>query len=75
MITDQFKALVERIEQLPPDEQNRIAEEIEDTLDNAEWHALLADPRSEVVLDALLAEAKQSPKLPWPTPADIGDPE
>ncbi len=75
MMTDRFRALVERVEQLPPDEQNQIAEEIEETLDNAEWHALLADPRSEAVLDALLAEAKQSPKRPWPTPADMGDPE
>jgi len=75
MMTEHLKAVVERIEQLPPAEQNRIAKEIEDTLDNAEWHALLADPRSEAVLDALLAEAKQSPKLPWPTAADMGDSE
>ena len=75
MMTEYFKSLVERIEQLPPAEQNRIAEEIEETLDNAEWHALLADPRSEAVLDELIAEAERSPKRAWPTPADMGDPE
>lgn len=75
MMTERMRALVERVEQLPPEEQNYIAEEIEETLDNAEWHALLADPRSETVLDTLIAEAKQSPKRPWPMPADMGDPE
>ena len=73
MMTERFKALVDRAERLPPDAQNRLADEIEDLLDNAEWHALLADPRSGPVLDELIAEAKQSPRRPWPTPADMGD--
>ncbi len=46
MMTEQLKALMDRIEQLPPDAQKKLAEEIEDILDDAEWHALLADPRS-----------------------------
>lgn len=75
MMTERFRALVERVEQLPPTEQNHIAEEIEEALDSAEWHALLADPGSPAVLDALIAEAKQSPKRPWPTLADMGDSE
>ncbi|HEX5158992.1 MAG TPA: hypothetical protein VFW17_17415 [Ktedonobacterales bacterium] len=75
MITEHLKALMERIEQLPPDMQNKLAEEIEDILDDAEWHALLADPRSGSVLDDLIAQAKRSPKRPWPTPHDMGDDE
>lgn len=65
MITEHLKTLIERIEQLPPDLQTKLAEEIEDILDNAEWHALLADPRSGPALDDLIAQAKQSPKRPW----------
>lgn len=75
MVTERLKALVARAEQLSPEEQNRLADAIEDLLDDAEWHALLADPRSEAVLDRLIAEAKQSPRRPWPTPADLGDSE
>lgn len=75
MITDHLKALMERIEQLPPDMQNKLAEEIEDILDDAEWRALVADPRSGPALDELIAQAKRSPKRPWPTPADLGDDE
>lgn len=73
MMTDRLKALMERAGQLPPSQQDRLVEEIEDLLDDAEWHALLADPRSGPVLDDLLAEAKRSPKRPWPTPAEMGD--
>ena len=75
MITEHLKTLIERIEQLPPDLQAKLAEEIEDILDDAEWHALLADPRSDAALDDLIAQAKRSPKRPWPTPQDIGDDE
>lgn len=75
MMTEQLKALIDRIEQLPPDAQKKLAEEIEDILDDAEWHALLADPRSGPVLDDLIAQAKRSPKRPWPTPHDMGDDE
>ncbi len=73
MMTEQLKALMDRIEQLPPDLQEKLAEEIEDILDDAEWHALLADPRSSPVLDGLIAQAKRSPKRPWPTSDDTRD--
>jgi hypothetical protein len=75
MLSDRLKAFVERAESFPPDIQDRLAEDIEDLLDNAHWRALLADPRSGAVLDALIAQAKQSSRRPWPTPADTGDPE
>jgi hypothetical protein len=75
MITERLKAFIERAEQLPPDQQDHLVDEIEDLLDDAEWHGLIADPRSGPVLDALIAQAKQSPKHPWPTPADMGDEE
>ena len=52
-----------------------MVEEIEDILDDEEWRALLADPRSGPVLDELIAQAKRSPKRPWPTPHDMGDEE
>jgi hypothetical protein len=73
MMTERFRAFIAKAEQLPPDEQDHLVDEIEDLLDNAEWHALLADPRSGPVLDELIAEAKRSPKRSWPTPTDMGD--
>ena len=70
MMTDHLKALIERIGQLPPDAQQKLAEEIEDILDDDEWRALLADPRSGSVLDDLIAQAKRSPRRPWPALVD-----
>ncbi|MEO7002739.1 MAG: hypothetical protein ABI068_13075 [Ktedonobacterales bacterium] len=64
MMIDRLKAFVERAEQPPPDQQERLITEIEDALDDAEWHALLADPASDAVLDALIAQVVQSPKRP-----------
>lgn len=73
MLIERLKMFEERVEQLPPEKQNRLVDEMEDLLDSAEWHALLADPRSGPVLDTLLAEAKPSPRLPWPSSADVDD--
>ncbi len=70
-MTERLRAFLERAEQLPPDAQERLIEEIEDVLDNAEWHVLLADPRSSPVLDELIAQAQQSRKRPWPTLASV----
>ena len=67
MITERLKAFIERVEQLPPEQQDHLIDEIEDLLDDAEWRGLIADPHSGPVLDGLIAQAKQSPKRPWPT--------
>lgn len=75
MITERLRALMERAGQLPPSQQDRLVEEIEQLLENSEWHTLLADSRSGPLLDELLAHAKRSPKRPWPTAADMGDEE
>ena len=75
MITERLKAFIERVEQLSPEQQEHLVDEIEDLLDDAEWRGLIADPRSGPVLDALIAQAKHAPKRPWPTPADMGDEE
>ena len=71
MMTDRLRTFVKRVEQLPPEEQARLLGQIEDALDNAQWHALLADPRSGAVLDDLIARARQSSKRPWPTPEEL----
>jgi hypothetical protein len=48
-----------------PDE-DALEDALEDARDNAQWRALLADPRSGPLLDELIARARQSPKHPWP---------
>ena len=73
MLTERLKAALESAEQLPPEAQDKLAEEIECAIDDAIWKALLADPRSGPMLDQMIEEAKQGPLLPFPTPADMGD--
>jgi hypothetical protein len=75
MLTERLKAALESAEQLPPETQDKLAEEIESAIDDAIWKVLLADPRSGPVLDQMIEEAKRGPLLPLPTPADMGDEE
>jgi hypothetical protein len=75
MLTERRKSVMDTAVQLSPGAQDRLAEEIEAALDNAIWDAQLADPRSDDVLAALVANAKQQSALPLPTPRDMGDEE
>jgi len=66
---------MDHLSQLPTEDQERLALQIEEVLDEALWDAQFADPRSEAFFDAMVAEAERGPLLPLPIPADMGDEE
>ncbi len=58
-MTELLKRAIAAIEQLPETEQNALAEQIlEEIEEEAKWDTTFADPRSELVLDRLIAQAK-----------------
>ncbi|MGH2484449.1 MAG: hypothetical protein ACRDHE_00405 [Ktedonobacterales bacterium] len=73
MLIDRLQAVVDTWSQLSPQQQEQLANDIEDALDEALWTAQFADPRSDVFFDELVAEATAGPLRPLPTPADMGD--
>ena len=75
VLIERLQTVVDHLAQLPAEQQERLAEEIEDILDEALWDAQFADPRSEAFFDTLVAEAQQRLLRPFPTPADMGDEE
>ena len=75
MLTERLTAALESAEQLPPEAQDKLVEEIESAIDNAIWDAQLNDPQYDHVIETLIAEAKRQPRLPLPTPRDMGDEE
>lgn len=75
MLIDRLQTAVEHLSQLTPAQQEKLAEHIEDILDEAQWDAQFADPRAEAFFDELVADARRGPLRPLPTPADLGDPE
>ena len=58
-MTERLKRVVSQIELLPAEEQDAIAEWIEEELDDREWDALLARPESQRLLTQLAAEARR----------------
>ncbi len=75
MLIERLQTAVEHLSQLAPEQQERLAEQIEDILDEALWDAQFADPRAEDFFDKLVADAQGGPLRPLPTPADMGDAE
>lgn len=79
MLTERLRAVVDNMAQnaveLPPEVQDRLAEQVEAALENALWDAQLRDPEHLAMLRALADEAMQEPGLPLPTPKDMGDEE
>ena len=73
MLIERLQTAVDSLAQLPTEQQERLAEELEDIIDEALWDAQFADPRSEAFFDTLVAQAQKGPLLPFPTPADMGD--
>ena len=78
MITDRLRAAVDGAADISPEAQDKLAAQIEawlDALDDALWDQQFADPRSQAVFAELASKAQEGPFLPFPTPADLGDPD
>ena len=58
-MTETLKKVVDQVEQLPPEEQDAIAEVIERELADRKWDVLFASPASERFLDRLASEARR----------------
>jgi hypothetical protein len=71
MMTERMRAVVASVEQLPPEAQDRIAEQIASAIDNAIWDTQLRNPDRLEALRALAEEAMNDPVLPFPTLADM----
>jgi hypothetical protein len=59
MVTEALKRVVDQVEQLPPEEQDAIAELIERELADRKWEELYASPASDRFLERLEAEARR----------------
>jgi hypothetical protein len=75
MLIDRLQTAVEHLAQPTPEQQEQLAKQIEDILDEALWDAKFADPRAEAFFYALVVDAKRGPLRPLPTPADLDNPE
>jgi hypothetical protein len=58
-MTERLKQVVARVEQLPADQQDELAELLQLELEQREWDALIATPESRRYLAQLVAEAEE----------------
>lgn len=58
-MTDTLRRAVAHVEQLPPEQQDAIAEIIERELEEREWANLVATPKSQRFLRELAAQARR----------------
>lgn len=59
-MTDLLKKAIAELKKLPINQQDVMAQQIlEELEDERRWEETFADPRSEIVLDNLIARAKQ----------------
>ncbi len=75
MLIDRLQTAVEHLSQLTPEQQEKLAEQLEDIFDEAQWDTQFSDPRAEAFFDELVADAQRGPLRPLPTPVDMGDAE
>ena len=59
MMTEQLRRVVAEVEQLPAEEQDRIAELMQRELEEREWDGLVSKPGSRRFLEHLAAEARR----------------
>lgn len=74
-LSERLDALAHTAEQLPVEEQDKLADQIAAIVDNTIWDAQLRDPADLAILRELAEEARRGPKLAMPTPRDTGDEE
>ncbi len=56
-MTEALRAVLDEIEKLPEEEQNRLAELLEREVEEREWEAITSKPGSERFLSKLVEEA------------------
>lgn len=58
-MTSQLERAIERLQQLPLEEQNAIAERILEEIDEREWDKIISTPHVQQAIIELAEEAKQ----------------
>jgi hypothetical protein len=71
-MTERLKEAVDNATQLPPEQQDQIAEQIEAAIENAVWDAQLRDPRYQPIIVEMAARVLQEEPRPMPTLRDFG---
>lgn len=69
MIIERLQAAVESAAQLSPEEQDKIAAQLESAVHNALWDAQLNDPQYDHIIADLIAQAEKEQDLPFPRPS------
>ena len=59
MLDERLQALLHDLEQLTVEDQQRIADQIEEWLDSIEWARILNEPGSDALYEAALKEIQQ----------------
>lgn len=67
MIDERLHALLLSLEQLPPEDQQRLADQIEEWPDDIEWKRILNEPGHDALYDAAMDEIRKGETKPLRT--------
>lgn len=72
MLDVRLQALLHDIEQLTPRDQQQLADQLEEWLDDREWRRVLNEPGQDALYEAAREEMRQGETLPLQS-KDFGD--
>jgi hypothetical protein len=64
MLDERLQTLIHDLEALPFEDQQRLADQIEQWLDDIEWHRVLNEPGPDALYEAALEEMRRSETKP-----------
>ncbi len=64
MLDERLQALLHNLEQLPAQDQQRLADQIEEWLDSIEWTRILNEPGPDALYEAAMEEIRQGETQP-----------
>jgi hypothetical protein len=64
MLDERLQALLHDLEQLPAQDQQRLADQIEEWLDSVEWTRILNEPGPDALYEAAIEEIRQGQAQP-----------
>ncbi len=64
MLDERLQALLHNLEQLPEQDQQRLADQFEEWLDSIEWTRVLSEPGPDALYEAALEEICQGQTHP-----------
>lgn len=64
MLDERLQALLHSLEQLPSEDQQHLADQIEEWLDDVEWKRVVNEPGSDALYEAAMDEIRQGKTKP-----------